>query len=66
MIPTCVEIFRITHGIRGHSSQIQVGADGGTRTPDPLVRSQMLYPAELRLRSLVTLIVFSEIMLHVF
>jgi hypothetical protein len=24
------------------------GAPGGTRTPDPLVRSQMLYPAELQ------------------
>lgn len=24
------------------------GASGGTRTPDPLVRSQMLYPTELR------------------
>ena len=24
------------------------GAPGETRTPDPLVRSQMLYPAELR------------------
>src|SRR5690348_9354016 len=27
------------------------GAPGETRTPDPLVRSQMLYPAELRARS---------------
>src|SRR5437762_3453871 len=26
------------------------GAPGETRTPDPLVRSQMLYPAELRAR----------------
>jgi hypothetical protein len=27
------------------------GAPGGTRTPDPLLRRQMLYPAELRARS---------------
>src|SRR5690348_4801146 len=27
------------------------GADGGSRTPDQLVRSQLLYPAELRLRT---------------
>ena len=26
------------------------GALGGTRTPDTLVRSQVLYPAELRAR----------------
>jgi hypothetical protein len=25
----------------------QFGAPGGSRTPDPLVRSQILYPAEL-------------------
>ena len=25
-----------------------VGAPGGTRTPNPLVRSQVLYPVELR------------------
>ena len=28
------------------------GAPGEIRTPDPLVRSQMLYPAELRARKL--------------
>jgi hypothetical protein len=28
------------------------GAPGGTRTPDPLIRSQMLYPAELQARVL--------------
>jgi hypothetical protein len=28
------------------------GAPGEIRTPDPLVRSQMLYPAELRARGL--------------
>ena len=27
---------------------VETGAPGGTRTPDPLVRSQMLYPAELQ------------------
>jgi hypothetical protein len=29
---------------------VKTGAPGETRTPDPLVRSQMLYPAELRAR----------------
>jgi hypothetical protein len=29
------------------------GAPGETRTPDPLVRSQMLYPAELRARKVI-------------
>ena len=29
------------------------GAPGETRTPDPLVRSQMLYPAELRARAAI-------------
>src|SRR5215472_5511062 len=29
------------------------GAPGEIRTPDPLVRSQMLYPAELRARSVI-------------
>src|SRR5882672_7070617 len=29
------------------------GAPGEIRTPDPLLRRQMLYPAELRARSLV-------------
>src|SRR3984885_11342175 len=29
------------------------GAPGEIRTPDPLVRSQMLYPAELRARSAI-------------
>src|SRR5579872_5554863 len=28
------------------------GAPGGTRTPDPLLRRQMLYPAELQARGL--------------
>ena len=27
------------------------GAPGAIRTPDPLIRSQILYPAELRARS---------------
>ena len=27
------------------------GVPGGTRTPNPLVRSQVLYPIELRVRS---------------
>jgi hypothetical protein len=30
----------------------KTGAPGEIRTPDPLVRSQMLYPAELRARRL--------------
>ncbi len=29
------------------------GAPGEIRTPDPLVRSQMLYPAELRARAAI-------------
>src|ERR1700739_3159212 len=32
------------------SGPVKNGAPGETRTPDPLVRSQMLYPAELRAR----------------
>jgi hypothetical protein len=31
----------------------ETGAPGETRTPDPLVRSQMLYPAELRARETI-------------
>ncbi len=31
---------------------IESGAPGGTRTPDTLVRSQVLYPAELRAQTL--------------
>ncbi len=30
------------------------GAPGAIRTPDPLIRSQILYPAELRARMLET------------
>ena len=29
----------------------KIGAPGEIRTPDPLVRSQMLYPTELRAQS---------------
>ena len=29
------------------SSLVDNGAPGGIRTPDPLIRSQVLYPAEL-------------------
>src|SRR5713101_3882439 len=36
------------------------GAPGGTRTPDPLLRRQMLYPAELRARCL-----FEEVSLQI-
>ncbi len=31
--------------------QQRIGAPGEIRTPDPLVRSQVLYPTELRARS---------------
>ena len=31
-----------------------VGALRGTRTPDPLLRRQMLYPAELSARTVLT------------
>ena len=33
--------------------QDDYGAPGEIRTPDPLVRSQMLYPAELRAQKAV-------------
>ena len=33
----------------------QYGAPGEIRTPDPLVRSQVLYPTELRVRIQLTL-----------
>ena len=32
-------------------SIIKIGAPGGIRTPDHLVRSQVLYPAELQARN---------------
>ena len=35
---------------RGVSEVLESGALGRIRTPDPLVRSQVLYPAELRAR----------------
>src|ERR1700752_4155822 len=34
--------------MEGEKSALKSGAPGEIRTPDPLVRSQMLYPAELR------------------
>ena len=34
--------------IIGSSENLRIGAPGEIRTPDPLVRSQVLYPAELR------------------
>ena len=37
-------------GFRSFLFLAKSGAPGETRTPDPLVRSQMLYPAELRAR----------------
>jgi hypothetical protein len=37
---------------QGFSIEKIRGAPGETRTPDPLVRSQMLYPAELRARGI--------------
>jgi len=36
------------------SANIFTGAPGEIRTPDPLVRSQVLYPAELRALSLLS------------
>ena len=32
------------------SAEVRISASGGTRTPDHLVRSQVLYPTELRTR----------------
>ena len=37
----------------GNDSVMWYGAPGEIRTPDPLVRSQMLYPAELRAQKTV-------------
>ena len=37
------------------------GAPGGTRTPDPLLRRQTLYPAELRARILDSFIYFTTL-----
>ena len=34
-----------------------IGTPGEIRTPDPLVRSQVLYPAELRAHSLIKIII---------
>src|SRR5260370_23826411 len=36
--------------VNGQLSHLESGAPGGTRTPGLLVRSQLLYPAELRAR----------------
>jgi hypothetical protein len=38
--------------------KFEVGAPGGTRTPGLLVRSQSLYPAELRARGLMPIVSF--------
>ena len=35
---------------RFHRVEFCAGAPGGTRTPNPLIRSQMLYPIELPVR----------------
>ena len=35
------------HGEVRNNAVLSIGAPGGTRTPDLLVRSQSLYPAEL-------------------
>ena len=32
-----------------------VGTPGKIRTPDPLIRSQMLYPAELRAHTMISI-----------
>ncbi len=37
------------------------GAPGEIRTPDPLVRSQVLYPAELRAHRYLKLYIFTSI-----
>ena len=43
----------------GAKSLIYNGALGGTRTPDTLVRSQVLYPAELRARRVPIILMMS-------
>src|SRR6202035_4607884 len=43
-------IFRVpSTGLMNYGEGVS-GAPGGIRTPDPLLRRQMLYPAELRAR----------------
>ena len=39
----------------------KIGAPGEIRTPDRLVRSQVLYPAELRARGLRSVLIFSRV-----
>src|SRR5205823_11829666 len=38
----------MTRGLRNRNMMLEDGAPGETRTPDPLLRRQTLYPAELR------------------
>jgi hypothetical protein len=37
------------------------GTLGGIRTPDPLFRRQMLYPAELPVRKFVTAVIITDV-----
>ena len=41
-------IWRFNQLSYNHHIQLQIGAPEGTRTPDPLLRRQLLYPAELQ------------------
>ena len=41
-------LFYGTMLVNATSESVKYGAPGEIRTPDPLVRSQVLYPAELR------------------
>ena len=45
--PATDQLTKVPNVTKGNES----GAPGEIRTPDPLVRSQMLYPAELRARN---------------
>ena len=42
--------IQLSYGRINSSNDIKSGAPEEIRTPDPLVRSQVLYPAELRAR----------------
>ena len=44
--------FAMPHTSQPRFTSHFVGALGGTRTRDPLIRSQVLYPAELRAQTI--------------
>ncbi len=52
--PSIAEVYDFTNENKGDASGFTNGAVGEIRTPDPLVRSQVLYPAELRPHTIET------------